>query len=97
MRYGRYTLPILWGDELVGRLDPRFDRSRSTLIVNGVWFETPGVSRQHDFVAALQAGVGGLMRHLGAEHIDVGTVADRRVRTALSGLNPPRRRRRASS
>jgi hypothetical protein len=38
-----------------------------------------------------------LMRHLGTERIDVGAVAERRVRTALSALNPPRRGRRAGS
>lgn len=97
VRYGRYALPILWGDELVGRLDPRLDRSRSTLVVNGVWLETPEISRQRDFIAALVAGVAGLMRHLGAERIDVGAVAERRIRTALRALNPPRRSRRAGS
>jgi uncharacterized protein len=93
VRYGRYTLPILWGDRLVGRLDPRLDRPRRTLVVNGIWYEVPTLPRQGDFVAALTAGVASLMRFLGAEHIDVGALDDRRIRSALNRLNPPRHRR----
>jgi uncharacterized protein len=38
-RYGYFVLPILHGDRLVGRLDPRFDRPSSTLHIQGVWAE----------------------------------------------------------
>ena len=38
-RYGYYVLPILHGDRLIGRLDPRFDRTNQTLHVQGVWAE----------------------------------------------------------
>jgi len=90
VRYGRYTLPILWGDRLVGRLDPRLDRERGTLVVNGIWFESPALPRQDDFVAALTAGVAELMQFLGAHRIDVAAVADRRLRSTLRRLNPRR-------
>lgn len=40
-RYGPYTLPILYGDRLVGRIDLRLDRAKKHLIVNGVWWEDP--------------------------------------------------------
>jgi uncharacterized protein YcaQ len=33
-RYGYYTMPILAGDRLVGRMDPRLDRGAGRLIVN---------------------------------------------------------------
>ena len=38
-KYGYYVLPILEGDRLVGRLDPRHERERETLIVDNVWWE----------------------------------------------------------
>ncbi|MEO8293471.1 MAG: crosslink repair DNA glycosylase YcaQ family protein [Actinomycetota bacterium] len=38
-QYGYYVLPILHGDRLIGRLDPRFDRATATLHVQGVWAE----------------------------------------------------------
>jgi uncharacterized protein len=39
--YGYFVLPILRGDELVGRIDPVFDRKAGVLWVNNVWWQ-PG-------------------------------------------------------
>jgi uncharacterized protein YcaQ len=38
--YGYYVLPLLVGDELVGRAEPFFDRKASTLHVLGAWGDT---------------------------------------------------------
>jgi len=38
--YGYYVLPILVGDRLVGRVEPRFDRKTKTLEVLGAWDDT---------------------------------------------------------
>ena len=38
-RWGYYVLPILYGDDLVARLDPKLDRKTMTLHVNGFWLE----------------------------------------------------------
>lgn len=38
-RYGYFVLPILHGDDLVGRVDPVFDRKTGVLEVQGVWWE----------------------------------------------------------
>ncbi len=40
-QYGYFVLPILHGDDLVGRIDPVFDRKTGVLTVNNVWWE-PG-------------------------------------------------------
>ena len=37
--YGYFVLPILWRDELIGRLDAKADRKTRTLIVKKLWFE----------------------------------------------------------
>jgi len=40
-RWGYYVLPILFGDRLVGRIEPRIDRKAAALRVLGLWWE-PG-------------------------------------------------------
>lgn len=53
--YGYYVLPILVGDRLVGRIEPRFDRKTKTLEVRGVWGDT---SRADEALASLAAFLG---------------------------------------
>ncbi len=37
--YGPYTMPVLFGDRLVARMDAKVDRQKQTLQVNGIWLE----------------------------------------------------------
>jgi hypothetical protein len=41
-QYGYYVLPILEGDRLVGRLDPKFNRSDGLLNIRQIYWE-PGI------------------------------------------------------
>jgi uncharacterized protein len=38
-RWGYYVLPILFGDRLVGRIEPRIERKSDTLRIAGLWWE----------------------------------------------------------
>ena len=57
--YGYYVLPLLAGDRIVGRAEPRFDRKTKRLELLGAWGDT---SRLDDALAGLAA-------HLGAERV----------------------------
>jgi uncharacterized protein YcaQ len=48
--YGYYVLPVLVGDRLVGRAEPRFDRKTKTLELLGAWGDT---SRLDEALASL--------------------------------------------
>jgi uncharacterized protein YcaQ len=50
--YGYYVLPVLVGDRLVGRVEPRFDRKARTLEVLGAWGETSRLDEALDSLAA---------------------------------------------
>jgi uncharacterized protein YcaQ len=53
--YGYYVLPLLVGDRLVGRAEPRFDRKTRTLELLGAWGDT---SRLDEALAELAAFLG---------------------------------------
>ncbi len=53
--YGYYVLPLLIGDRIVGRVEPRFDRKTGALEVLGAWGDT---TRLDEVLAELAAFLG---------------------------------------
>jgi uncharacterized protein len=64
--YGYFVLPFLHGHELVGRIDPLFDRKTRVLTINAVHWE-PGVPEEAR--PALKNAVGELAEWLGAADV----------------------------
>lgn len=83
--FGYYTMPILWGDRLVGRFDPKLDRATGTLVINGLWLEDPALARDAAFADALAAGMTRFVGLLGAKHLDVAAVPQPALRKRLAG------------
>jgi len=73
-RWGYYVLPILWGDRLVARFDPKLDRTTGTLIINGLWLEDAALAEDTGFVGAFARGLDRFRRFLKADHVDLSLV-----------------------
>jgi uncharacterized protein YcaQ len=73
--YGYYVLPILHEDQLVGRIDPTFDRKTGTFHVNNVYRE-PSSPRNRRMLRRIRRAVENLAAFVGAERIEWGNVPD---------------------
>ncbi len=84
-KWGYYTLPILYGDDLVARLDPKFDRTTNTLHILGFWLEDDA-PKDVVFIEALANGLNRFANMIGAKKIDLGGVKPTALRTKLKML-----------
>lgn len=67
-RFGYYVMPILSGDQLIGRIDPTFDRGHKRLIINAVHAE-PATLITGEAGQAIAAAIEELAAFLGATTI----------------------------
>lgn len=67
-RWGYYVLPILYGDRLVARIEPRFDRATKTLQVLGYWQEEDAPFSA-EYAHALANGLARLTKLMKAESV----------------------------
>ncbi len=70
-RWGYYVLPILFGDRLVGRIEPRLDRATKTLRILGLWWQD-GISprREVGLVDAMRDALRDYAGFVGARRIE---------------------------
>ena len=52
-KYGYYTLPILWGDRLVGGFDSKLDRTTNTFVILGFWLEDEALGTDETFATGI--------------------------------------------
>jgi uncharacterized protein YcaQ len=70
-RWGYYVLPLLFGDRLVGRIEPRLDRAARNLRILGIWWEDGfNPRRAEGFVPAMRAALAAYARFVGARSVE---------------------------
>jgi uncharacterized protein len=67
-QYGYYVLPILHGDTLIGRIDPKMDWKQRVLTVNALYVE-PTTPLDETTGQAVKQTIGALAQFLGANEI----------------------------
>lgn len=80
-RWGYYVLPILVGDRLVGRAEPRIDPETGRLSVTRLWWEADTDPRV--LVEPMAKGLARLAGYLGAPGVTLGTVGPPSFRDGL--------------
>lgn len=87
-KFGYYTLPILWGDQLVARFDSKLDRATNTFVILGLWLENKVLGKDESFAEALASGFARFVTFLGAGRLDAKAIREPLLRRRLSILIP---------
>ena len=82
-RWGYYVLPILYGDDLVARLDPKLDRKTMTLHINGFWLEEDAPVNDPAFADALGKGLARFASFVEAKQVDIAFLAPKKLQKHL--------------
>jgi uncharacterized protein YcaQ len=77
-RWGYYVLPILYGDDLVARLDPKLDRQTRTLHIPGFWLEDDAPTDEA-FANALGRGIAHFATLVGAKKVQADGIRPKRL------------------
>jgi len=84
-RWGYYVLPILYGEQIVGRLDPKLERTSGTLLIQSLWLEDEALAGDTAFAAALARGLARFARFHGANRIEGAAIRYPLLRAAVEG------------
>jgi uncharacterized protein YcaQ len=68
-KYGYYVLPILYGQDLIGRLEASADRKTKTLTIKNIWFE-PKVRISKKIQRALESSIARFARFNECDRIE---------------------------
>ena len=87
-KFGYYTLPILWGDQLVARFDSKLDRTTDTFVILGLWLEDKVLGKDEAFAEALARGFARFVTLLGASRMDAKAISEPLLRRRASNFIP---------
>lgn len=85
-RWGYYVLPILYGDDLVARLDPKLDRTTMTLEIKGFWHEDDAPVKDIEFANAFAKGLIRFARLLDAKKITTNSIQPKVLRQQVQKM-----------
>ena len=83
-KFGYYALPILWGDQFVGRFDSKLDRATDTVVILGQWLENKALGKDEAFAEALARGFARFVTFLGASKMDAKAIHEPLLRRRIS-------------
>lgn len=83
-KFGYYTLPMLWGDHLVGRFDSKLDRTTNTLVILGLWLEDQALGNHEAFAEALALGFARFVAFLDASKLETAVIGEPLLRQRIS-------------
>jgi len=82
-RWGYYVLPILYGDDLVARLDPKLNRKTMTLEILGFWREDDAPVEDARFADALAKGLIRFAKFIDAKNIELEAIKPSALKSYL--------------
>ncbi len=85
-KFGYYTLPILWGAQLVARFDSKLDRTTNTFVILGFWLEDEALGKDEVFAEALARGFARFINFLGASQLDATAIHEPLLRRRAGSL-----------
>ena len=71
-RYGYYVLPVLYGDRLVARMDPEFDRASKVFTIKNWWWDDGVNAKDKSMLSALEECLSAFGSYLEAVEIRLG-------------------------
>ena len=84
-KYGYFVLPILWEEQLVGRMDPKADRKEKTLYIRNLVFE-PGFVELDNFLPAFAKKLWEFAAFNDCERIKIEKISPAKIRKELNAL-----------
>ena len=85
-KFGYYTMPILWGDQLVARFDSKLDRTTNTFVILGLWLEDKRLGKDEAFAEALAQGFARFVAFLGAKKLDAKAIREPLLRRRVGSF-----------
>jgi uncharacterized protein len=85
-RWGYYVLPVLYGDDLVARLDLKLDRPTMVLEIKGYWNEEDAPVKDLEYATAFAKGLLRFARFLNARKVNVSAIQPMKLRRQINAL-----------